>query len=225
MTNFYVYAYLRNRDSETAPVGSPYYIGKGKNNRAYDKHKNTPTPNDKEFIVILKEGLDEAEAHQFEIELIKKYGRKDIGTGILHNRTDGGEGASGAQGQVPWNKGKKGLQEAWNKGKTGYLTDEQRSAIGAANKARGPQSAETIAKRSAAMIGKNKGKIHSVEQNEKHSQTMKGRVSPLKGRVSPLKGRSGRQWTDEEKAAKSAAMKGRGWTEARRAAQLKRKEK
>jgi hypothetical protein len=31
--------------------------------------------------------------------------------------------------------------------------------------------------------------------------------------------------TDEEKAAKSAAMKGRGWTEARRAAQLKRKEK
>jgi hypothetical protein len=37
----------------------------------------------------------EADAFAFEIALIKKYGRRNIGTGSLYNLTDGGEGMSG----------------------------------------------------------------------------------------------------------------------------------
>lgn len=37
--------------------------------------------------------VDEVSAYVLEVELIKKYGRKDNGTGILCNLTDGGEGS------------------------------------------------------------------------------------------------------------------------------------
>lgn len=56
--NYYVYAYVRYADSPTAKVGTPYYIGKGKKDRAYANHtrKNgvNITPKDKGFIIILE---------------------------------------------------------------------------------------------------------------------------------------------------------------------------
>jgi len=99
MCIYYVYAYLRNKDSETAKAGTPYYIGKGVNNRAWEQHrrkgKGVHTPKDKSLIVILSENLTDRESKDLEIELIAKHGRKDLGTGILENRTNGGEGTSG----------------------------------------------------------------------------------------------------------------------------------
>ena len=86
---FYTYAYLREDLT-------PYYIGKGKSYRAYRKNRNVHPPEDKNRILFLKKNLTEKEAFKHEIYMISVFGRKDLGTGILHNRTNGGDGTSGA---------------------------------------------------------------------------------------------------------------------------------
>jgi hypothetical protein len=84
---YYVYLYLRED-------GTPYYVGKGKNNRAFSlKRRISPPP--KERIIIHTENLSENGAFELEKKLIAQYGRKDNDTGILRNLTDGGEGSSG----------------------------------------------------------------------------------------------------------------------------------
>jgi len=89
MTNdYYTYAYLREDKM-------PYYIGKGRGNRAYDQRRTIKPPKDKSRIIFLKKNLTEAEAFKHEVYMIFVLGRKDLGTGILRNLTNGGEGASG----------------------------------------------------------------------------------------------------------------------------------
>jgi hypothetical protein len=91
--DFYTYAYLRTD-------GTPYYIGKGRGDRAfnvYSHRKNgVHVPLDRSRILFLKTGLTDEESLRHEIYLVFVLGRKDLGNGILRNRTHGGDGASGA---------------------------------------------------------------------------------------------------------------------------------
>ena len=96
LNQFYVYAYIRQRNSPIGNVGTPYYIGKGKDDRAWQKHGKTTVPKDISRIIIVGQNLTEEEAFTLEVKMIADYGRVDNKTGILRNRTDGGEGASGA---------------------------------------------------------------------------------------------------------------------------------
>ena len=86
--HFYIYAYIREN-------GSVYYIGKGKDKRAWDKHGHNVNVPDHSRIIIMESNLSELGAFALERFYIKWYGRIDTNTGSLENKTNGGEGTSG----------------------------------------------------------------------------------------------------------------------------------
>ncbi len=102
MEDFYTYAWLRED-------GTPFYIGKGRKNRAWVKHRNMSPP-PKNRVLLLKQNLTDEQAIQHEIYMISVLGRKDLGTGILINLSDGGEGPSNPS---PSTRAK---MSAWQKG-------------------------------------------------------------------------------------------------------------
>lgn len=94
-TSYYVYYYLRSKDGISGKKDTPYYVGKGKGKRITTKRARITVPKDPAYRIKIAEGLTEEQAHKIERVHVKLWGRIDLGTGILHNLTDGGEGTSG----------------------------------------------------------------------------------------------------------------------------------
>jgi hypothetical protein len=145
---YYTYAYLREDRT-------PYYIGKGKGKRIYKKsNRCCAPPKDRSNIIILKKNLTEEEAFRHEVYMIAVFGRKDLGTGILRNLTNGGEGKSGF-----------------------VMSDDTKNKISKAVKGEnhplyGKTPSEETKKR---MSIANKGRVISDEWRKKMSDSRKGR--------------------------------------------------
>jgi hypothetical protein len=182
MNIYYVYAYLRSKNTKTAKAGTPYYIGKGKDWRAFAPHPGISVPKDKSKIVFLETNLTDLGALAIERRMIRWYGRKDIGTGVLLNKTDGGEGQAGRK-----------------------FSANHRKKISDANRRRGPRSTETKEKIKNALIGKSVnrkprklGRIQTEETKLKISLANSGTKNGMYGKV----------YSTEEKAKLSAKRLG-----------------
>lgn len=126
--DYYVYAYINKKN------GLPYYVGKGKGNRAYDKHSIT-VPKDKSKIIFLETNLTNVGACAIERRLIAWYGKKSEG-GILLNIMDGGDGGDNKSGRTCYNNGVKNAfyfegeqPDGWIKGrwdKHNFTSEQQK---------------------------------------------------------------------------------------------------
>lgn len=182
----YVYLHIKLTD------GTPFYVGKGKNNRAFDKIQRSKwwkrTVDKYGYdIIILEEGLTEQEAFEKEIYWIDRIGRRNLTKGPLINMTDGGEGASGynhtseaiekMKGRIPPNKGKKTKQEsidkmvATKKSRTYIITEETRLKLSIVGKGR--KCNEHTKKK---ISESNKG-LNTWTKNYKHSEETKLKMS------------------------------------------------
>jgi uncharacterized protein YpmB len=158
MNIYYVYAYLRKSNN------TPYYIGKGKDCRAFDKHSGITVPKDKTKIIFLEKNLTNIGALAIERRMIAWYGRKDNGTGILLNKSDGGEGSAGYKHTV---EAKQRIADSQKGRKKKPFSEEHKAKIGEKSKGR---------KFTTEAIQKMKEKVMSKEARQKISQFQKGKI-------------------------------------------------
>jgi hypothetical protein len=195
---FYTYLYLRKN-------GTPYYVGKGQGKRAFVSRLGHNPP--ERARIFIQHWASEEEALEMEKWYISIFGRKGIGTGILHNRTDGGTGIRNISEETRslMAKAKIGSQNA-----KGHKVSEE---VKAANSARmkGKQyllgfkfSEESKLK----MRNSHLGKRLSEEQKRKIGEKLKGHIG--------AKSFLGRKHTEQSKrqmseSKKGIATRGKGW--------------
>lgn len=168
MKIFYTYFWLRED-------GTVYYVGKGNGMRAHRKG----CPKDRSCILI-QEHPSEQDAFIAEIFFISYYGRKDCKTGLLRNRTDGGEGVANPSEETRKkismaNKGKKISEKTRKKLSDALMNPSEEvrqrlreTRVGMKNK---KHSEETKIKIAKALLG------HEISEQtcKKIGETLRGR--------------------------------------------------
>lgn len=195
--NYYTYAYLRED-------GTPYYIGKGSGTRIYQKSgRIVKPPKDKSRIIFLKKNLTEGEAFRHEVYMISVFGRKDIGTGILRNKTDGGDGVSGLceETRIRMSEINKGQNNPMYGKK---ISEEHKRKISEFNKSR-IVSGETRKK----LREINLGKICSEETKRKISESKKGKTLSEEVKAKLRAANKGKLLSEETRKKLSEAHKGK----------------
>jgi hypothetical protein len=181
---YYTYAYLREDRT-------PYYIGKGKGNRAYGRRGKgeIKPPKDKSRILILKKNLTEEKAFRHEVYMISVFGRKDLGTGILHNKTNGGDGSSGLIHSVE-TKIKIGKAQ---KGK--IVSEETKRKLSEANKNPSEETKRKISEANKNPSEETRRKLSEAKKGEKNHNYGKPIVEETRKRMSEAK-KDKKWWND-----------------------------
>jgi hypothetical protein len=187
----YVYQHVR-KDKNT-----PFYIGIGSDNDFYRANKLSErneiwtriSSKTEVTVEILYQNIDWETACLIEKDLIQKYGRININTGILSNMTDGGEGTL-------------------NK----IINEETKFLLGTGNRGK-KRSEESRKKQSESTIGVKKSKEHCqsirlARLGKKLSEESKMKISlNSKGRSSWNKGKSFSKESKEKMSEKKIGKK------------------
>jgi len=204
---FYTYLWLRED-------GTPYYVGKGRGKRAYTNVGHAVRRPKERSRIFVQYWESEEKAFEMEKWYISFFGRKDLGTGILRNMTDGGDGPSG---WVPTEETKTKIREAR---KRQVFTEETRKRLKAA-RARRVYTDEMRRNMSAAQKGKkcpwnalrNKekptflGRIHTEETKQKMRIASTGRVQTEESKEKNRKAHLGKKASEESRQRRSTASK------------------
>lgn len=188
---FYVYQYLDD-------TGNPYYIGKGSNDRINESHApwiELPPRDLREFV---KTGMNEKDAFDFELELIKKYGRK-IDGGILDNKK-----LSRWVAQSGWKHTEETKQTISKKNQGKTRTDEQKQNY------RKPKSAEHVEKIRQANLGRiNDGRSKKAAETVAHKLTTNKEYAEKFWAIKKQQSdeRTGKPWSEARRLAQKNKIK------------------
>jgi hypothetical protein len=160
-----VYQHIRKDTNQV------FYIGIGKT-KSRSKSKKSRNPhwwniiNKTDYTIeILYSSISWEEACEIEMDLIKQYGRKDMGTGILVNMTDGGEGSIGHT-----------------------MSQESKDIISRANKGR-KHTEETINSYKITRLGSNNGNFGHKWSDEQREEAKNKSLQWLETNEPVFKGR------------------------------------
>jgi hypothetical protein len=191
---YYVYLYIDPFNK------TPFYVGKGCNNRS-KHHLNVAKSNNwgqdpnklkiNKIRKIISKGIDpiieikemnlsESEAFEREKFYISKYGRIDIGTGILTNLSDGGDGQ---RNWIPSKEYCENMSKSCSREKNGMFGKKQKEDTKEKmkEKAMGRKHSEKIRNEMSESRKKEKnsfyGKKHTKDSLDKISENRKGKCT------------------------------------------------
>ncbi len=172
--DYYVYVYLNQLKSGAWKYNNnvfnyqPFYVGKGRNKREIihlcPSMLNNKSIKNSTIKSIIKEcgempihyrvysGLTDMEAINIEIDMIKHFGRKDNGTGILANHTDGGDGANNFSPEIIKKMGR-GKKKVYQYSLNGEFIKEWESLSSVGVEFKNPPNISTSIKRNGTYSG------------------------------------------------------------------------